>query len=969
MNVLAASFEQTGVRFVVTSDGAPVSADGWALREDLKTTGGQSGRVGVLTRLASEGRATVASDECAIDVPAAEVAAFPASLLASLDLPPAAPYTVQLTKQGLITDSGFTVDARLIAPGGRPLLGANRSGVLLTVGTRRYTLLDPVFATLQAVDALRGATTEDERFAALGLLQECLPPDALADPYLTHIRVVRADTFTLRLERAADGSVQFDPLPLRQPNPDPAEAEEAEPRESRQVLPEARQQDWASHFRKVSVRSKLPAGQGWYVTVSPGLRKALEVVKAKQAAPAAERAAFARNPRAVLRAQLIDEGQQDDEALVQEVEALFAELGAYGERVKEVGAWQPKVLPITRGPQQAWLPDEDMGLQVGDTFMSVPPSRAPELLAALEEARTAGRPSITFDGHDIPVSDQAITAARALVAHHARGDAKDPGGPAPATNERLVALVQDNLEDAQFSRKPREGRGSAGDLPKLLKSTFYDFQFDGFRWLQDLWCKGAPGGILADDMGLGKTLQTLAFLAWVKEHREGPHKPTLIVGPTGLLRNWRAEHEIHLEAPGLGHGIEAHGDQLARLRRPGGGRAGELASGLPSLDLEVLKSADWVLTTYENLRDYQHSFAQIAWGVVVYDEAQRIKNPLAMTTQAAQAVEAEFSLAVTGTPVENELKDLWSIADTVQPGTLGGLKQFSDRFEKGGADSAERLVELRRIVQEDNPPPMMMRRLKKDHLRGLPAIEVHVEQMVMPPLQAERYNLVVAEARASGQMNDAKMLKALQGMRAVSLHPLREQAVMPDDEFIAASARLSHTVQVLDRIRDLGEKALVFVESLDMQAALVEILQRRYRLPSPPPVINGGVAGHKRKDRVDEFQRRRGFDVMLLSPRAGGVGLTIVEANHVIHLSRWWNPAVEDQATDRVYRIGQQRQVHVYLPLAIHPKLGDKSFDAGLHALLERKRALSRGVLAPPIATDNDLKGLFEASVGADHSA
>jgi SNF2 family DNA or RNA helicase len=499
-------------------------------------------------------------------------------------------------------------------------------------------------------------------------------------------------------------------------------------------------------------------------------------------------------------------------------------------------------------------------------------------------------------------------------------------------------------------------------VPHLLKSSFYDFQLEGYRWLQELWCKGAPGGILADDMGLGKTLQTLAFLAWLKEHRTGSHKPTLIVGPTGLLRNWRAEHDTHLHPPGLGHGLEAHGGQLARLRLDHAGQAGELASGLPSLDLEELKSADWVLTTYENLRDYQHSFAQVAWSVVVYDEAQRIKNPVAMTTQAAQAVDAEFSLAVTGTPVENELKDLWSIADTVQPGALGALKQFSDRFEKGGDEADQRLAELRRIILEDNPPPMMKRRLKNDHLRGLPRITSHVERVVMPPLQEEQYNRVLGEARSGGSMTEAKMLKALQGMRSVSLHPLSQPNV-PDGQFIAASARLIHAIALLDKIRDAGEKALVFVEALDMQAALVEILQRRYRLPAPPPVINGAVAGHRRKDRVDEFQRRRGFDVMLLSPRAGGVGLTIVEANHVIHLSRWWNPAVEDQATDRVYRIGQERDVHVYLPLAIHPQFGERSFDALLHDLLERKRALSRGVLAPAIATSHDLRDLFEASL------
>lgn len=149
-----------------------------------------------------------------------------------------------------------------------------------------------------------------------------------------------------------------------------------------------------------------------------------------------------------------------------------------------------------------------------------------------------------------------------------------------------------------------------------------------------------------------------------------------------------------------------------------------------------------------------------------------------------------------------------------------------------------------------------------------------------------------------------------------------------------------------------------------MQGALVELLQRRYRLKRPPPIINGSVPGEKRKSRVDDFQSRAGFDVMVLSPRAGGVGLTITEANHVVHLSRWWNPAVEDQATDRVYRIGQMRPVTVHVPLALHPGLGDASFDERLNSLLERKRRLSRELLAPVPATDAELRDLFESAVG-----
>jgi SNF2 family DNA or RNA helicase len=606
-----------------------------------------------------------------------------------------------------------------------------------------------------------------------------------------------------------------------------------------------------------------------------------------------------------------------------------------------------------------------MGLRVGNEVIAIPRDKAEELLTALTDAEAEGRPVVECGGASIPVSRESIDSARVLV-EAARGEPpsnEEPLNQVESADAKIVALIADNIDEATYTRTPREVPRLRDELPMSLKSTLFDFQQHGFRWMQQLWLSGAPGGILADDMGLGKTVQTLAFLAWVREVHDD-HKPILIVGPTGLLRNWQAEHRQHLHEPGLGELIEAHGTGLAQLRLTEAGRRGELHTGFASLDLAELRRADWVLTTYENLRDYQHSFAQVPWRVVVFDEAQRIKNPEVMTTEAAKALNAELTLAVTGTPVENHLIDLWCIADTAQPGMLGSLKDFAQKYQPQGQSGPEALEELRLRVQERNPPPLMLRRLKQDHLHGLPGINAHVERVTMPPVQAERYDRAVAAARKNGPRNLSGILEALQQMRSVSLHPSLEH-VGSDEAFIESSARLKHTIAVLDRLATTGEKALVFVEAIAMQDVLVELLQRRYKLPAPPIVINGELAGHKRKSRVDAFQQRHGFDVMLLSPRAGGVGLTITEANHVIHLSRWWNPAVEDQATDRVYRIGQRRDVHVHLPLAIHPQLGDGSFDALLHALLERKRALSRGVLAPAVSTEGELKDLFAASVAA----
>ena len=248
----------------------------------------------------------------------------------------------------------------------------------------------------------------------------------------------------------------------------------------------------------------------------------------------------------------------------------------------------------------------------------------------------------------------------------------------------------------------------------------------------------------------------------------------------------------------------------------------------------------------------------------------------------------------------------------------------------------------------------MLRRMKSEELDGLPQKHIHLRRRTMPPDQARVYGEVVNRAKdpASGPM-----LETLHLLRGVSLHPIWPPAgeIKDPRSFIEQSARLSETFEILDEIALHKEKALIFLESLDLQAHLSLMIKSRYDLSKRPMQINGEVTGDKRQALVDEFQQVRGtFDVMILSPRAGGVGLTLTAANHVIHLSRWWNPAVEDQCTDRVYRIGQDKAVHIYYPMAIHPGFGDSSFDALLNSLLIRKRNLSTRMLVPPVNAKRD---------------
>jgi SNF2 family DNA or RNA helicase len=462
--------------------------------------------------------------------------------------------------------------------------------------------------------------------------------------------------------------------------------------------------------------------------------------------------------------------------------------------------------------------------------------------------------------------------------------------------------------------------------------------------------------LLADDMGLGKTLQGLAFLAWLREGMTSgtiPKAPLIIVAPTGLLENWRAEHDRHLAAPGLGRLTEAYGRGLAAPRT--------LApDGRPAIDVEALGRADWVLTTYETMRDYDRDFGRVRFTAMLLDEAQKIKTPGVRITDAAKAMNADFRVALTGTPVENRLADLWCITDTVHPALLGDLKSFSAEYERGG--DVQRLGRLKATLDQwrGDRPPLLLRRLREDRLPELPAAEEVVLKAVMPAGQRVAYEATVAEARKDRR--PGAVLEVLQRLRTLSLHP-DGQMEGDDQAFIDASARMRVSFEALDRIAKERDRALIFLDNLQLQSRIAGVIQRRYKLGSPPMLINGQVDGTQRQAHVDRFQSGPDeFDVMIMSPRAGGVGLTLTRANHVIHLSRWWNPAVEDQCTGRALRIGQTRPVFVHIPMAILPE-GRRSFDQNLHALLQRKRELIRNALMPPAATEADRNELFNATV------
>ena len=805
------------------------------------------------------------------------------------------------------------------------------------------------------MDSVNGAEQRvEDKLIALRTLREALPAGAeqglaQASGLVGRINIAIADSFSLDL-RADEGRL----APVLHSGGGNAEAP---------LLDPAQQEAFERSFNSApTTRPVYALGGQSYVVPQPPLRRALAAVRRINTASPSTRRAFLSNPRAFLREEL----GEDAEGVV--LDSVFRETQAYADRVLGLGLWQPRVVPWIPLPGTDWLgpasqepkrPPKPPGLMVGDRHVPLDPQQAQDLARAIERAIAVGTANVEATAPDglvnVPATHETLAAlARLEDALQPRDKIEREPKPDP-----LVLLIKPNEAQVEIEEEVRLLRPAPGlGSPSALGTKLKPHQEEGLHWLQKAWTGGLPGVLLADDMGLGKTLQGLAFLAWLKEGmRDGALRraPLLVVAPTGLLMNWRAEHDKHLAGDGLGRCTEAFGRGLAALKR-------QTADGQPSLDEGALTEADWVLTTYETLRDYDRDFGKIGFAAGLFDEAQKIKTPGVRITDAAKAMKCEFRVALTGTPVENRLADLWCIMDGVHPGLLDDLKTFSERYER--ALNAEKLRQLKSTLERPmgGRPSLMLRRLKEDRLPELPAAIIRPVKREMPAAQREAYEAAIAVARSADR--PGAMLEALQKLRAVSLHP-NPEASNSDDAFVASSARLSVAIEALDEIAAGKEKVLLFLEDLDLQAKLAGLLQRRYGMASPPSLINGTVDGGKRQARVTAFQTSGdGFDAMILSPRAGGVGLTLTRANHVIHLSRWWNPAVEDQCNGRVHRIGQTKSIFVHLPLAI---LGETapSFDENLDALLSRKRKLMRETLIPPEATaDQDRDELFKATVG-----
>jgi superfamily II DNA or RNA helicase len=597
-----------------------------------------------------------------------------------------------------------------------------------------------------------------------------------------------------------------------------------------------------------------------------------------------------------------------------------------------------KVSPV-KGDKRGLL---EVRLDIGD--------EARELALKFDDiikAVLAGRHSMLVDDDTVLGFTPEAGAALELIADQLElKDAAQTREIGPAELALLVAGLQGKVEvdtdDAALKKRIEEFLAVPLEkdraLPQMLTATLRPYQHDGVAWLSQMHRLGV-GRILADDMGLGKTLMAMTLLAKTKE-QDGP-KPSLVVAPTSVLDVWAQEAKRH--CPGL-NVMKWHGRDR---------KEGEAAA----------KNADVVITSYALLRrDVEGSLGKMDFRYLMLDEAQNVKNSSTEAWKAARQVKSDQRMALSGTPIENRVEELWSILDLVAPGLLGSERAFERRYGRPIAKGdANRLEELRQRTR-----PVLLRRKKEDVAKDLPPKIETVMRCEMSAEQRSLYLRVLAEVRSDVQKAlqvhtraraRAPILAALMRLRQVCCDP---RLLGDDERFKAAgvpSAKLALFEEVMtEALAQPERKVIVFSQFVEMQKIIHEVLEKVG--VNDALWLHGGTKD--RGDVVAKFQDPGGPRVIVVSLKAGGTGVTLTAADTVVHYDPWWNPAVEDQATDRAHRIGQTRTVHV-IKLACSDTLEERMLDLG-----EDKRAAAESVLGkdgqgPKSLSLEEIEGMLDA--------
>ncbi|OGJ54050.1 hypothetical protein A2880_03280 [Candidatus Peribacteria bacterium RIFCSPHIGHO2_01_FULL_49_38] len=535
---------------------------------------------------------------------------------------------------------------------------------------------------------------------------------------------------------------------------------------------------------------------------------------------------------------------------------------------------------ITEQELQTMLQTGKKLVKFRDTYVLLDPDRMRALL------ETMRRP---------PAMDSAAHMLHALLTREFRGA---PMSIDPAVIAEIEALFKD---------KPVP-------LPGKLLATLRPYQERGFAWLYRNMRIGF-GSLLADDMGLGKTIQVITLLLKMKEEKTLLPGAALVVAPTTLLTNW--QKEIQKFAPSLRVAIY-HGQDRK----------------LPEEAFDVL------LTSYGLVRRDAGHFQDILWSVTVLDEAQNVKNRNTAQSKAVKGLKSRFCIAMTGTPVENSLMEYWNIADSIQPGYLGEAKTFKTLF----ASPIEKERDGRALgAFHAITKPLIIRRLKTDTsiITDLPRKVENDAYTSLTNEQAALYQSVVDSVmydieHSEGIERKGLIFKLMTALKQICNHPAHYQKSSAFGS--AESGKMQYLLPLLDTLREGHEKALIFTQYTEMGRILLQLIKEH--AGREPLFFHGGLSRKDRDSSIDAFQSEPHHDIMILSLKAGGVGLNLTAASQVIHYDLWWNPAVETQATDRAYRIGQKKNV------LVHRFITQGTFEEKIDAMIKRKKELANLAVA-----------------------
>jgi non-specific serine/threonine protein kinase len=572
----------------------------------------------------------------------------------------------------------------------------------------------------------------------------------------------------------------------------------------------------------------------------------------------------------------------------------------------------------------------------------------------LKQLMAAENGLIFMKGQWIEVNQEKLNEA---LAHWKMVEAATANGELTfAEGMRLLAgapadLKDDALEESREWSFVKPGKWLASELEalrspeqmkavnpgKALKATLRPYQQAGVNWLWLLSQLGL-GACLADDMGLGKTMQVISLLLAFKKNKRGT-KPSLLVMPASLLGNWKSE--LSRFAPSL-RCLSIHSSQLNKN-----------TMDAMAADRGALYNIDLVLTTYGTLMR-QAWLQQQEWQLLVLDEAQAIKNSATRQSKAVKSLRARSRIALTGTPVENRLSDLWSLFDFLNPGLLGSAQRFKGFVKSLSDRESDQYAPLRNLVS-----PYILRRLKTDRsiINDLPGKTEVPAYCGLSKTQAMHYQQAVTQmAKAIENLDGIKrrglVLTYLLRFKQICNHP---SLLLGDDQYDPKkSGKFQRLAELCEEIASRQEKLLVFTQFREMTAPLASFLSQLFGQPGL--VLHGGTAVKQRQKLVECFQDEGGPPFFILSLKAGGTGLNLTQASHVIHFDRWWNPAVENQATDRAFRIGQKKNV------LVHKFICQGTIEEKIEALIDEKTTLANDLLeggADTLLTEMDNETLL----------